>query len=79
MLSTNPRRFPVAEQESHLFGLNLRRMLYRQTVGSRAAYHVLYTITEEGEDGPLVKVIHIRHAAQKPLNRREARRIRENQ
>lgn len=63
------------ERESKLTGWEVRRLLYRRTVGS-AAYHVLYTVDEAGDDGPRVTVFHIRHAARKPLSAKESRDLR---
>lgn len=79
-LSTGPRRFAVDERASRLLGLpGTRRMVYRPTEGSAMAYHVFYMVEEEGDDGPQVRVIHIRHAARKPMTRAEGRQIREEQ
>jgi hypothetical protein len=78
-LSTHPRRFPVAELESRRLGRQTRRLLYRRSSTSTAAYHVFYNVVDEGPDGPAVTVMLVRHAAQKPLTRDEARRILANQ
>ena len=75
-LAENPRRFAVQERESRLPGREVRRLLYRRTPGS-AAYHVFYTVAEDSPDGPRVSILHIRHAARRPLSRAEAREIRD--
>ena len=75
-LATLPKRFAVQERESRLLGREVRRLLYRRTPGS-AAYHVFYTVAEDSPDGPRVSILHIRHAARRPLSRAEAREIRD--
>ncbi len=71
-LSEYPKRNAVRERESRLIGREVRRLLYRRTVGS-AAYHAFYLIEETGDDGARVVVFHIRHASRKPLSGKEAR------
>jgi len=73
-LATLPRRVAVAERETRLFGQQMRQMVYRQSASS-AAYLVFFSLTEEGEDGPTLNVVHIRHGGRKPLTRAEARQI----
>ncbi len=73
-LATLPRRLAVAERETRLFGQQTRQMVYRQSVSS-SAYLVFYSVTEVGEEGPTLNVIHIRHGSRKPLTRAEARQI----
>ena len=63
-LTRNPRRF---RSETH-------RLLFRPIPGS-AAYHVFFLVTDETPDGPRVQILHIRHAARKPITREEARRV----
>jgi hypothetical protein len=74
-LATNPTRFAVQERESRLLARPVRRLVYRYPATSHAAFHVYFTVREASEDGPRVTVIHIRHAARKPLTTREARNI----
>ncbi len=80
-LATTPRR-QVAECESRLLGQQVRRMVYRRTPTSAAAYHVYFRLIEsEGKDG-VVEVLHVRHASRRPLTRaevRERRRAIENE
>ena len=73
-LATLPGRVAVAERQMRLFGQQMRRTIYRQTATS-TAYLVFFSLTEEGEDGPTLNVVHIRHGSRKPLTRAEARQI----
>lgn len=73
-LATLPRRFAVAERETRLFGLEMRRMVYRRSAPS-VAVSVLFTVSEAGEDGPSVAVLHIRHGGRRPMTRAEARGV----
>lgn len=75
-LATLPKRFAVQERESRLLGSQIRWLLYRRSPGS-AAYHVYYTVAEDSPDGPLVAILHVRHASRRPLSRAEAREIRD--
>ena len=77
-LIQNPHRFAQDEQASRRFGRQTRRLLFRPTSGS-AAYHIFFTITDETPDGPRVQILHVRHAARRPLTREEAWRIVANQ
>ena len=49
-------------------------MLYRRTAGG-PAYRVLFVLRENSDDAPTVTIIHVRHAAHKPMTRKEAREI----
>ena len=49
-------------------------MVYRRSAVS-VAYLVFFSVTDEGEDGPTVSVIHIRHGSRKPMTRAETRQI----
>ena len=73
-LATNPRRFsPVPER----FHREVRHLLYRRR-GSRAAHRVLYTISSEehqAPEPPTVTILHVRHAAMRPISRAQARQI----
>lgn len=64
-LAEFPTRCPRA-RESHRFNREIRQLLY----GTGAtAYRILFTIIEPGDlgDEPEVRVLHIRHAAQRDL------------
>ena len=76
-LAQFPASWPVAE-ENKLFRENVRRMLCRRTPSS-PAYRVLFVLRENPADAPAVMVIHLRHAAQKPMTRKEARKIEESE
>ena len=78
-LSRHPRRFAVQEAQSRLLGVEARRMLYRRpgsSRGSAAGHHLYYTV-QEGEDGPVVTVFHVRHASRRPITATEGRALRE--
>ena len=72
-LARFPAMWPVAEEDK-LFRENVRRMLYRRTAGG-PAYRVLFVLRENPDDAPTVAIIHVRHSAQKPMTRKEAREI----
>jgi plasmid stabilization system protein ParE len=71
-LASQPRRFPLAPEP---FRREVRQMIYRRT-GNAAAYRILFAITGEEQDAldaPTVWVLHIRHAAARPLTRAQVR------
>ena len=73
-LATLPRRFPVA---SETFRQETRQMLYRRAHHS-AAYRVLFGMRGEqadAQDAPTDVILHVRHAASRPLTRKEIREI----
>ncbi len=74
-LATYPGRFALRPDESRKIGIEVRRQLYQRSAGS-AAYHLYYRVEEQGEDGPRVMVLHVRHASRKPITRAEANDIR---
>jgi plasmid stabilization system protein ParE len=71
LLATSPRQFALIS-EARIFRREVRHVLYRRTPSS-TAYRILFTITDAGEDGPVVTVFHVRHAARRPITAREAR------
>lgn len=73
-LATRPKRCLVSERDSKLFRRETRRTIYRRVPGS-VAYLILFFITDSGEDGPIVKIVHVRHGGRKPMTRAEARQI----
>jgi len=75
-LAALPKRGPIAE-ENRLFRIEVRVIPYRFGPGS-AIYRVLYSINEPDEDAPFVHVLHVRHAARKPMTRAEAQKIEED-
>ena len=80
-LSESPRRFQVQSEESRKIGAEVRRILYQRTKSgsSTHTYHLYYVIADQGDDGPLVQIIHVRHASRKPITRAEAKDIRAGQ
>ncbi len=75
-LADNPSRHRIA-RENNYFRDTVHVYAYRLTARA-AAYQVYYTIVEAVEDAPFVTILHIRHAARKPMTRAEARKIEEN-
>ena len=72
-LSQNPRRHVVIS-ESRRFWREVRQLLYRRTP-SGPAWRVLFVIDEGKDDAPTVSLLHVRHGAQRPISRAEARNI----
>lgn len=66
-LPSDPRCHPVQKRESLLFGVEMRRFLYRRAPGSTAAHYVYYVVNDRDEDEPLVIILHVQHARRKPL------------
>lgn len=65
----------ISERESLLFGGEIRRLMYRRSGNSTATYHIFYRVEETRPDGPVVRVLHVRHATRRPLTPDEARDI----
>ncbi len=61
-LSQMPKRCPLA-RENQRFGQEIRQLLYGR---GRNTYRILFTILEE-QDDPIVRILHIRYAAQRTL------------
>ncbi len=61
-LSSMPKRCPLA-RENEYFSHEIRQLLYGK---GRNSYRILFTILER-EDIATVRILHIRHAAQKTL------------
>lgn len=74
-LATHPTRFALRPDEGRKIGLSVRRLLYQRSPSS-AAYHLYYTVENQGEDGPRVTIIHVRHASRRPITGTEAKDIR---
>ncbi len=72
-LGTLPRRCAVAA-ETRFFSIEIRQLQYRRTRNA-PPYRILFTIVEAGSDGPVVSVLHVRHAARRPMTRKEAREV----
>lgn len=74
-LSGAARQSAISERESRLFGGEIKRLIYRRTEASTAAYHIFYRVEETGQDGPIVRVLHVRHTTRRPLTADEAHEI----
>ena len=72
-LSRLPERRPIA-QENPRFKATVRSLSYRRAA-TGPVYRVLFTVQPLSEDGPTVTIINIRHGAQAPMTRKEAREI----
>jgi plasmid stabilization system protein ParE len=74
-LATMPGRYPIAPEDAYFSGITVRQMVYRRRSDSSSAFRVLFTAKAESDDGPVVTVYHVRHAARRPVSRAEARKI----
>ena len=73
-LSSSPRKFGHPRER---FKGEVRQMIYRRQ-GSRVSFRILFAIRDEDPsklDAPTVTILHIRHAAARPIPRKEARAI----
>lgn len=78
VLATYPRRYvQVPGPRGARFRREVRRLVYRRPGSSKSspAYLVLFAVEDDTPDGSLVTILTVRHAAQKPLTREEARVI----
>jgi plasmid stabilization system protein ParE len=66
-LAEMPRRCPLA-RENDDFSQEIRQLLYGK---GRSKYRVLFTVIEDLEN-PTVRILHMRHAAQQPINTENA-------
>ena len=67
-LSQFPARLPVAPEDK-LFKETIYVLLYRRTTRG-PAYRVFFFLREAQEEVPTVAIVHVRHAAQKPMTRK---------
>jgi plasmid stabilization system protein ParE len=68
-LAEMPGRCPLAPENRH-FEREVRQLLYGRGGNT---YRILFTILEAaGDDPPVVRVLHVRHAAQQPLGESSA-------
>ena len=74
-LATNPTRLQIQAQGSRILGGEVRRLLYRRTNAASVAHHTYYRVHEDSDDGPHIRILHLRHAARKPITQKEAREI----
>ena len=71
-LATLPLRHPAPAEAARFRG-NVRQVMYRR--GS--VYRVLFSVLEDGLDGPIVTILALHHGAAKPITRAEAREMEE--
>ena len=72
-LATSPRRYAIPPDVTGFAG-EVRGVVFRRTEGS-AAYRLIYRVAEDPDEGPRVTLLHVRHAAAKPIAKKEAREI----
>ncbi len=58
--------------EAKRFQRQVRQIIHRRP-SSRVAYRVLFSVSEDGPDGPVVTILALRHGAARPITRAEAR------
>lgn len=75
-LAENSRRHALVGEQRR-FRQEVRHLLYRRTP-TGPVWRVLFTVNENAEDAPTVTLLHVRHGAQRPVTRREARQIETN-
>jgi hypothetical protein len=61
-----PRRCPIAREDA-FFSQEIRQLLYGQ---GKQTYRILFTVLED-QPVPTVRIVHIRHAAQKTIGEPE--------
>jgi len=72
-LSLMPNSLPIAA-ENHRFTATVRSLLYRRTPRG-PAYRVLFILKMPPDESPTVSIINIRHGAQEPITKKEAREM----
>ncbi|MFP4009914.1 MAG: type II toxin-antitoxin system RelE/ParE family toxin [Spirulinaceae cyanobacterium] len=65
-LQEMPRRCPLAREDS-FFSQEIRQLLYKQ---GKQTYRILFTVLED-QPIPTVRILHVRHAAQKTIGEPE--------
>lgn len=68
-LANYPQRCPRIPEQRH-FSFEIRHLLFRRAPHA-PSYRLLFVV-EEGDDGPLVRLVHIRHGSRRPITRKEA-------
>jgi plasmid stabilization system protein ParE len=71
---SSPREHSIIPEHKH-FRREVRQLIYRRTPSS-VAYRILFLVSDDTPDGPLVLIFHIRHSARRPITIREARQMR---
>lgn len=74
-LTAFPTGYPLAANQKRFPNMQVRYMLYRRRPDSQMAYHLFFTAEPDTDDGPIVTIFHIRHAARRPITRTEAQAI----
>ena len=72
-LAEDPQRCPIVPEQAR-FRRETRQFLYRPKPGG-PVWRVLFTLRASEEDAPALILLHVRHGAQRPITRREAREI----
>lgn len=75
-LATFPNGYPMVAEARRFPGLTVRQMLHRRTSSANVAHRALFLVQDEGPDGPVVTVFHIRHASRRPISASEAAGLR---
>lgn len=71
-LARFPRRCPLVPETS--FRKEVRHLLFRRSP-SAPVWRLLFTIEDSGEDGPVVRLLHLRAGTRRPIGRNEAREM----
>lgn len=71
-LANFPERCPLVPERG-AFTKEVRQLLFRR-VPSAPVWRILFVI-EQGDDGPVVRLLHLRAGARKPINPREAKEL----
>lgn len=75
-LAFAPRRQQIVPESAYFRG-EVRQLLYRRTPAA-PAYRLLFVIVESELDALFVRIVHVRHAARRPITRTEAATIEDN-
>ena len=71
-LAQFPQRCPRIPESG--FREEIRHLLFRR-VPNAPVWRLLFTVEEDGEDGPVVRLLHLRAGIRRPIRRSEARAI----
>ena len=71
-LAIFPERCALIPEQQH-FKTQTRQLLFQRTTGA-PTYRILFSV-EEGDDGPIVYLKHLRHGARKTITRKEAHEL----
>jgi len=70
-LATMPRSNRIIDEARLFPGREVRQFIARRYSGA-AAYRVIYELQDDTPEGPVALVFHVRHAAARPIGRKEA-------